>query len=242
MALIGMATCSIDDLCWFDALVSHRERLVALTGPQRFAITVADMTIEPATLQTCHRRSPALFRQRIIGRAFLRLLAHSRRMRQERDGAAAVEFALIAPAFLFILFAIVEVGLFFFAQQVMEQATFLASRQILTGQAQTAGLTQTQFRNLVCTNAGAFFTCANIVVDVQTYASYSAVNTGRLVNSGTGNVNSTGATYSAGTSGSIVVVRAAYEWPTIVRTFGLNFADLTDGNRLIQSTVAMRVE
>lgn len=169
-------------------------------------------------------------------------MVRSRQFRRERSGTAAVEFALIAPVFLLLLFAIIEVGLFFFAQQVMEQATFLASRQILTGQAQSAGLTQTQFRNLVCNNAGAFFTCGNIIVDVQTYSSFSGSNTGRLVNGVTGNADSSNASYAAGGSGSIVVVRVVYEWPTIVPTLGLSFADLTDGNRLIQSTVAMRVE
>lgn len=224
------------------ALVLHQERWIALTAPQRFPVILSRMTVGQMIERACRGRSSIPFHKRYLGRVVLRLLVRSRRLGKEQKGMAAVEFALVAPVFLLILFAIIEVGLFFFAQQVMEQATFLASRQILTGQAQTAGLTQTQFRNLVCTNAGAFFTCANIVVDVQTYSTYASANTSRLVNSSTGNVNSSGATYSAGTSGSIVVVRAAYEWPTIVPTLGLSFADLTDGNRLIQSTVAMRVE
>ncbi len=176
-----------------------------------------------------------------LPRAWRRAVRLARRLARHQRGAAAVEFALVVPVFLLIVFATIEVALFFFAQQVMEQATISASRQILTGQAQTAGLDQNAFRTLVCSNAKALFTCGNIVVDVRTYASFGSASTNRLVN-GAGNIDSSGATYAAGTSGAIVVVRVAYEWPTFVRTLGFSLADLADGNRLIQSTIAMRVE
>lgn len=61
-----------------------------------------------------------------------------RRFRENRTGASAVEFALIAPIFLVLLFAIIETALMFFASQVLETMTQDAARMILTGQAQTA--------------------------------------------------------------------------------------------------------
>ena len=54
-----------------------------------------------------------------------------------RRGATAVEFALIAPAFLATLIAILEVTLFLFAQQVLQNAAVATARQFMTGQAQS---------------------------------------------------------------------------------------------------------
>ena len=68
-----------------------------------------------------------------------------RRFRRNRRGSAAVEFALVAPVFFALLFAIIETALVFFAGQVLETITQDSARQILTGQAQTAAFTQAQF-------------------------------------------------------------------------------------------------
>lgn len=61
-----------------------------------------------------------------------------RRFRRSRRGSAAVEFALVAPVFFALLFAIIETALVFFASQVLETVTQNSARMIMTGQAQTA--------------------------------------------------------------------------------------------------------
>ena len=43
-----------------------------------------------------------------------------RRFRGNRRGSAAVEFALVAPIFFGLLFAIIETAIMFFAGQVLE--------------------------------------------------------------------------------------------------------------------------
>ena len=48
---------------------------------------------------------------------------HWRRFRRNRRGSAAVEFALVAPVFFALLFAIIETALMFFASQVLETVT-----------------------------------------------------------------------------------------------------------------------
>jgi len=50
-------------------------------------------------------------------RSFSSLL---RRFRRNRGGSAVVEFALVAPLFFALLFAIIETALMFFASQVLE--------------------------------------------------------------------------------------------------------------------------
>src|ERR1700704_1188384 len=74
-----------------------------------------------------------------------------RRFRQCEDGATAVEFAMVATPFLALTFAIMETAFVFFAGQALETATADSSRLILTGQAQTQGYTQAQFKDAVCT-------------------------------------------------------------------------------------------
>src|SRR5580692_11061790 len=100
-----------------------------------------------------------------------------RRFRRNRRGSAAVEFALVAPVFFALLFAIIETAIMFFASQVLETITQNSARQVLTGQAQGAGYTGwSNFRdNIVCAQIPALFTCANIGVDVEKFSSFQTV-------------------------------------------------------------------
>ena len=71
----------------------------------------------------------------------LTFVAALRRFRRNRHGSAAVEFAMIAPMFIALLFAILESAMVFFASQVLETVTQDSARMIMTGQEQTAGKT-----------------------------------------------------------------------------------------------------
>jgi len=57
----------------------------------------------------------------------------ARRMVRQEDGAAAVEFALVAAPFLAMVFAIIETAIVFFAGQALETAAADGSRLIMTG-------------------------------------------------------------------------------------------------------------
>ena len=62
-----------------------------------------------------------------------------RRFVRTDDGAAAVEFAMVAAPFIAIIFAIFETAIVFFAGQVLEVAMADSARLIMTGQAQKSG-------------------------------------------------------------------------------------------------------
>src|SRR5437016_8109004 len=81
---------------------------------------------------------------------WLRAPAAIRRLGRREDGAAAVEFALVAVPFLALLFAIIETALVFFAGQYLETLVADSSRLIMTGQVQSQGTTQSQFLNQLC--------------------------------------------------------------------------------------------
>jgi Flp pilus assembly protein TadG len=164
-----------------------------------------------------------------------------RRFERDRDGTAAVEFAFVAGPFLFLLFAIIEVAMVFFAGQVLETATSTASRLIMTGQAQTQNFDQAAFKNAICEKTSALMTCSGIAVDVRTYTSFGSATQAKPT-TGAGAVNYSGMTYNQGSGGDIVVVRVVYEWPVLMPSFGLTVGDLPNGKRLLMATSAFRNE
>lgn len=171
------------------------------------------------------------------------IFRHKRRFRRNEDGSTVVEFALVIIPFLACLFAIIEIGLVFLAGQVLETSVADASRLILTGQAQNSGFDANAFKNQICTSSvQALFKCDSIQIDVRTAASFGAADLSPPVNSTTKMLDTTGFTYSPGTQCQIVVVRVVYEWPTFVRSLGLDLATLADGKHLLMSTTAFRNE
>ena len=68
-----------------------------------------------------------------------RLSGVTRRFARQKDGAVAVEFALVAAPFLAMVFAVMETAVIFFAGQALETAAADSARLILTGQAQSQG-------------------------------------------------------------------------------------------------------
>ena len=69
-----------------------------------------------------------------------------RRFARQQDGAAAIEFGMVAAPFLALVFAIMETAMVFFAGQALETATADSARLIMTGQAQKPGMSQSQFK------------------------------------------------------------------------------------------------
>ena len=165
----------------------------------------------------------------------------ARRFVRQQDGAAAVEFALVAAPFLALTFAILETAFVFFAGQTLEAAAADSARLIMTGQAQSAGFTAGDFKNAVCARIFALFDCANgVFVDVKTYSSFASVNTASPVSNG--QLNTGSMTYSPGDVGNIVVVSLYYQWPIYVSMLGDNLSNLNGNKRLLVATSVFRVE
>jgi Flp pilus assembly protein TadG len=175
--------------------------------------------------------------RRILDRTPLRRLWH------REDGAAAVEFALVAAPFLALVFAIIETAVVFFAGQTLETAVADTSRLILTGQAQQQNFNQAAFKQALCARIFGLFDCANgIKVDVKKYSSFGGSDTSKPLD-GQGNLQAGfGSNYEPGGPGDIVVVRAVYEWPVYVQLLGFNLADMQNGKRLIMATASFRNE
>src|SRR5260370_16465200 len=105
-----------------------------------------------------------------LKRARLLRIKSIRRFGQGEDGVAGGEFGMVAAPFLALMFAIMETALVFFANQTLETAVADSARLIMTGQAQSGGFTQQQFKDAVCAKIlGLFDFAGRVHIDVKTY-------------------------------------------------------------------------
>jgi len=164
-----------------------------------------------------------------------------RRFRRNRRGTAAVEFALVAPIFFAVLFAIIELALVFFASQILETVTQDTARLIMTGQAQNASFTQASFKDAVCAKLTLMFDCTNgVSIDVQSYKSFATVDIADPIDAGKNFVAPNN--YLPGGPGDIVVVRLFYKWPLFVTGLGFNVSNIGSNKRLLTATAAFQNE
>jgi Flp pilus assembly protein TadG len=169
-----------------------------------------------------------------------------RRFRRNRRGSAAIEFALIAPLFFVLLFAIMETALMFFAAQVLETGTQDSARLMLTNQAQNSAMTQAQFKQDLCGRVTVLFTCQNMVVNVKAYPPNTLIPASDLANPVVAGSFVSTSVYQMPNPGDTVMVRTFYQWPLFVTQLGYNIANLgrntSNAKRLLAATAAFRVE
>lgn len=163
-------------------------------------------------------------------------------IRSER-GAVAVEFAMVALPFLFIVFSIFELALVLLIFSTLENGVADAARTIRTGTFQNGSTpTVSTFTTAVCNNMGWLQTdCqSKLTVDVRTLNQFSNPNLTDPYSGGS--LNSNQVTFSTGSSGSIVVVRAWYPWSLILPTMNASLSRNNNGIALIQATTTFKNE
>jgi Flp pilus assembly protein TadG len=151
---------------------------------------------------------------------------------RDQTAGAAIEFALLAPAFIALLLAITNTLLIYLAQAALETGAESAARLLLTGQAQTfqsyngstvqTGMTAAQFTAAICgtltykasANAGTTTTfgngsllppllsCSNLYVNVAPAASFANASTSPVALGLDGNGAITGTSFSTSTGGA----------------------------------------
>ncbi|WP_298673428.1 TadE/TadG family type IV pilus assembly protein [uncultured Sphingomonas sp.] len=171
------------------------------------------------------------------GRRALRSLIRDRR------GATILEFAAVAAPFIALVLAILQTALVFFSQQALETSAERTARQLITGAAQSGGMTPTAFKAAACANLPAFMKCANLMIDVQNASSFAAVNVSApaLTYDSNGNVTNTWG-FSPGGAGSIVVMRTMYRLPVVGAPLGFNLSNMAGSQRLLIATSVFKTE
>lgn len=165
----------------------------------------------------------------------------ARRFARDRTGAAAVEFALVATPFFILLFGILEIALIFFATAIIEDSVSQAARDIRTGELQTAGGSEADFRAAICARINTVADCGRLQVDVRPFNSFSAADMGAPMN-GDGELDNGNFTFEPGEAGDVVVVRVFYDWQLLGPGFINGLSNMPGNRRLISSATAFRNE
>jgi Flp pilus assembly protein TadG len=167
-----------------------------------------------------------------------------RAFRRSRDGSAVVEFAMIAPMFFALIFAVIETGMVFLAGQLLETGVEDGARLVYTSQTTSAP----DFKTTICSRVSVLMDCTKLDIDVRSYDPGTPITITDPID-GSGKYVSTGfvyqpPAYSATTPTSkTVVVRAFYQWPLFVTGLGYNIANIDRGTstnkRLLAATAAL---
>ena len=177
------------------------------------------------------------------------------RFLHDRRGVTAIEFGLVAAPFLALTFAIIEISLLFWNQQVLETAVANVARQLYTGTFQqdstNGGKSNAQlaaeFKTRLCTEVHAMFDCTSMItVDIRPAADFNGAAVGPpvTVNPVTHQkvYDTTGWGYTQPQQNSVVVVRAAMQYPAFTSILGANQTNLSNGNHLVMASAAFRTE
>jgi Flp pilus assembly protein TadG len=162
------------------------------------------------------------------------------RLWRDRSGGAAVDFALIAAPFLAVLMAIIESSIVLLSGQVLQTATTNAARQIMTGQAQNAAWSATQFKTYVCGGLTVMFDCGKLNIDVRAFAGFTAVNLPAVTNADGTLTNAY--VYQPGNPGDVVVVRLIYQWPILASGLGIGLVNSANNSNTLIASAAFRNE
>ncbi|MDF0699208.1 pilus assembly protein [Rhizobium sp. MC63] len=168
-------------------------------------------------------------------------LASLRRLLGDREGVAAIEFAILALPLFIMLFGIIEVSLMFFVNSALDASVHKISRMIRTGEVASSKITLASFKAKICDDMLLSFNCSSdLVVKVNVLSDLSAAaSTDPIDNSGNLAVTET---FDVGKGSDYILVQTFLPWDPVVNFLTLSSAKLSDGRYLLGSSVLFRNE
>jgi Flp pilus assembly protein TadG len=190
-----------------------------------------------------HQGSIRMFPPVFPGFMAPRLLQKLRDWAGDRRGVAAVEFAMIAAPFFFLIFGLLEICVIFIMSSVLEHGLNEAARGIRTGQLQSGGsFDRDAFEEIICAEIFDLFECEGAIeLDVKTYSDFASTSNPSAIDE-EGNLDDEDFEFNPGGANDIVVVRAFYEWELMTPVLSAPLANLSENRRLLQATVVFRNE
>jgi len=162
--------------------------------------------------------------------------------RRAREGSAAIEFAMVALPFFFMMFAVLELALVFLIDSVLENAAIETGRLVRTGQANAQDFNAASFKASLCGRMSIFSSdcSAKVTVDVRPIPQFSNPNVPDPLNGPSFNPNTLG--YDGGGPGDIMLVRAWYQHTLLTPFLAQGLSKLNDGKAVLTATTAFRNE
>lgn len=106
---------------------------------------------------------------------------------KDKEGATAVEFALVMPAFTTVVFGIVEISMLMFCQALVETAALEGARYGQTG-SEKGGMSRADYLlQVVHDRTMGYVTINDTTVTAKAYPSYAAVTAGEAFDDANGN-------------------------------------------------------
>ena len=163
-----------------------------------------------------------------------------RSLSKDREGSAAIEFAILALPFFVVIFAIAEIAIMFFVDSGLDAALHKAVRQVRVGVAKSGNWDVTKFKQVVCGELSFSFNCssklkvrATVVTDMSSITKASPIAGGNL------NVTED---FNLGDSGSYVLVQAFLPWNPTFKLYSISSAQLSDGSYVLGSAELIKNE
>jgi Flp pilus assembly protein TadG len=163
-----------------------------------------------------------------------------RSLSKDREGSAAIEFAILALPFFVVIFAIAEIAIMFFVDSGLDAALHKAVRQVRVGVAKSGNWDVTKFKQVVCGELSFSFDCssklkvrATLVTDMSSITKASPIAGGNL------NVTED---FNLGDSGSYVLVQAFLPWNPTFKLYSISSAQLSDGSYVLGSAELIKNE
>ncbi|WEZ85308.1 pilus assembly protein (plasmid) [Rhizobium sp. 32-5/1] len=165
---------------------------------------------------------------------FLKLILYA------RDGAAAIEFSLIAFPFFLIIFGILDVALMFFVDSSLDSALHMAARDVRTGRATVEKWNLATFKQEVCGGMALAFDCSNsLLIVTKVMDDFSSVKFTSAVGNGKLSVKEN---FASGAPGNYVMIQAFLPWPSWLSSMGVDTAHLSDGRYVLSASALFRNE
>lgn len=167
----------------------------------------------------------------------------SRARGRKREGSSAVEFAMVAMPFFFMMFAIIEIGMIFVTDSILENATVETGRLVRTGQAAGSSLTDEQFKTRFCDRMSIFASqCPDrVTIDVREIPQFRNQNPPDPMANGV-SFDPTVLGYETGQPGSLMLVRIWYRQPLLTPFLAQGLSKLGDGTTIMMTTTTFRNE
>ena len=154
-----------------------------------------------------------------------------RKLVRSKDGAAAIEFAILAVPYFLIIFAIIETFVAFAAEQLVTNAVNTLGRQIRTGQITyqmnrpATDMDVAKFRKAFCDEVNIMIQCSEeeiatpskLYIDARTFSKFADIpkTIPRMSTADFADIDPTSFKFEPGGPDTVNMLRAYYRWQVI---------------------------
>jgi Flp pilus assembly pilin Flp len=168
-----------------------------------------------------------------------------RRYLADRRGSTAIEFAIVAPIFLALMFSTFELGWFYFVNSSVDAAATNAARILRTGQADSVSKGEF-FHLVVCPKVKFLGNCASrLTVEVKKFDNFAALTAASnepFVCRDASESDIDNIKYDPSEELAIYRVRLCYLYDTLNPTIGMSLAENDLGQKKVTATYILRAE